>query len=121
MLDFACKTFDLDEVIKCSLGLTKAEYKLLSRLMQGRDWKTTSELAKQSKYSLSAIQRCMKTLYEKGVVERKQVNLEGGGYTYIYRVKDRTELRKVIESILGAWEKKVREELGKWSEAKSFK
>ena len=29
MIDFACKTFNIENIIKCSLGLTKSEYKIL--------------------------------------------------------------------------------------------
>ena len=34
MIDFACKTFSLDEVIKCSLGLTKSDLKIMEFLIK---------------------------------------------------------------------------------------
>ncbi len=115
MIDFACKTFDLDEIIKCSLGLTRAEYRLFSFMIKNNtEWMSTSELSKRTGLSLSTMQRCMKTLHEKNVVERHQENLGGGGYNYIYRAKDKEHIKKVIRGIIMNWSSKVGRELNEW-------
>ncbi len=115
MIDFACKTFDLDEIIKCSLGLTKAEYRLFSFMLKNNeDWMNTSQLSKKTSLSLSTMQRCMKTLHEKDVVERRQENLGGGGYTYIYKAREKDHIRKIISEIIKNWSSKVEKELRAW-------
>ena len=115
MIDFACQQFDLNEIVKCSLGLTKADFRMLGYFLnEDENWFTTHELAKSLKLNLSTIQRCVKSLHEKDVLERAQENLNGGGYTFIYKIKNRTELRKKIKYIIHKWVKKVDVELEKW-------
>ena len=115
MIDFACKRFDLNEIIKCSLGLTRADYKLMNYFLKKQDeWSTTTQLAKELKLNLSTIQRCVKTLHEKEILNRAQENLTGGGYTYVYKIKDKQELRKKIKEIVNNWVEKVDQALSKW-------
>ena len=45
MIDFACKKFDIQEVVKCSLGLSKSEFKMLKFLIENENQFTTEELA----------------------------------------------------------------------------
>ena len=49
MIDFACKKFDLEEVIKCVLGLSKSEFRLLKFLENYKKKSTTEELSKKLK------------------------------------------------------------------------
>ncbi|MCF7872345.1 winged helix-turn-helix transcriptional regulator [Candidatus Woesearchaeota archaeon] len=115
MIDFACKRFDLNEIIKCSLGLTKADYKLMNHLLKNEEeWTTTTQLAKELKLNLSTIQRCVKTLHEKQILNRAQENLTGGGYTYTYQIKNKKELTKKIKEIVNNWVKTVDHALEKW-------
>ncbi|MBT7902801.1 MarR family transcriptional regulator [Candidatus Woesearchaeota archaeon] len=115
MIDFACKQFKLEEVIKCGLGLSKADYKLLEFLLQQYDeWFTTDDLAKRMKLNLSTIQRSVKKLSEKQVIKRSQNNLDGGGYMYVYQIKDKDQIRELMMNIVTAWVKRVDDELKKW-------
>ena len=34
MIDFGCREFDLDDIMKCGLGLTKAEFRVMRYLVQ---------------------------------------------------------------------------------------
>lgn len=115
MIDFACQEFDLDEVIKCSLGLTKADYKLMLHFLNSRDdWTTTTELSKKLRLTLSTIQRCVKSLHEKNILDRRQENLDGGGYTFIYKLKNKQELKSRVSDTIHSWVKKFDKELDKW-------
>lgn len=115
MIDFACKRFDLREIIKCSLGLTKADCKLMMFLIKDyKDWHTTEDLSKKLKINLSTAQRAVKKLTERGIVIRSQENLTGGGYVYIYKVKNKKEISQIIMNIVGDWVKKVESEFDKW-------
>jgi predicted transcriptional regulator len=99
MIDFACKQFDLEEIVKCSLGLTKSEYKLLTYLLQNDKQFTTEELAKTLKLDKSTIQRGVKSLHAKKLVTRGQINQTVGGYVFLYRIKERDYLRKKRRSL----------------------
>ena len=114
MIDFACKQFDLDEIIKCGFGLSRADYRLMNHFFKKEEWTTTSELAKELKLNLSTIQRCVKTLHEKDIIDRRQENLEGGGYSFLYKIKNKSELRKRIKDIIHSWTKTVDNALEHW-------
>ncbi len=115
MLDFACKRFSLDEVIRCGLALTKSECKLL-RFMMGNstDWYTTEELSKKLNLNLSTIQRSVKNLHAKNVIERSQNNLDSGGYVFLYKIRKKKELREMLIEIVRTWSQRVESELENW-------
>ncbi|MFA6073783.1 MAG: MarR family transcriptional regulator [Candidatus Woesearchaeota archaeon] len=115
MIDFACKEFNLDEIIKCSLGLTKAEFNLVKMMLAtNKEWFTTQELSKDLKLELSTIQRCVKSLHEKEILLRRQENLDSGGYLFHYQLKKREELRQRIKDTTSRWVAKVNDELDNW-------
>lgn len=114
MIDFACKEFDLKEIVKCSLGLTRTEFMLLDHLIKSDEDFTADELADVFRLDLSTVQRSMKRFFEKNLVQRRQKNLDSGGYVYCYRIKDKAEIRKIILSIVKNWTSKVEEELKRW-------
>ena len=115
MIDFACKEFNIDEIIKCGLGITKAEYKILNYFTDtSGDWHTTEDISNELKLNLSTIQRGVKKLHEKDVLERAQNNLSGGGYTFVYKIKKRKEIRKLIIDIIHGWVSRVESEIQKW-------
>ncbi len=117
MIDFACKKFELREVVKCSLGLTKADLQVFEAFLKNpsKDFKS-SDLAGITGLDLSTVQRSVKKLYEKRVLRRKQVNLSKGGYTYKYRAKPKEEVTSIVRGIIFNWAERVSEELDKLGE-----
>lgn len=114
MIDFACKKFDIEEVIKCSLGLSKSEFKLLKFLMEHDKQFTTEELASFLSLDKSTIQRSIKRLHQKNLVIRGQINQSVGGYVFLYRIKQKENIRKIILDIVEGWTSRVKEEIRKW-------
>ena len=41
MIDFACKRFEIDKIIKCGLNLSKADFKVMKELLTKDDYVTT--------------------------------------------------------------------------------
>ncbi|NCN51635.1 MarR family transcriptional regulator [archaeon] len=103
MIDFACKKFDLEEVIKCVLGLSKSEFRLLKFLSEHENKFTTDELSKKLRLDKSTIQRSIKKLHEKNLVFRSQINQSVGGYIFLYRIKDKENIRKLVNETLDNW------------------
>lgn len=115
MIDFACKTFELDEIVKCALGLSKADYRILRFMIHECEQPFTSEmLAKRLGLNLSTVQRALKKLHEKDVIFRTQQNMEGGGYVFVYQPKDPKALRKKVVEIVHRWAKQVERNITKW-------
>jgi predicted transcriptional regulator len=115
MIDFACKQFNLDDIVKCALALTKSDFEVLRFFMKNLDLDATSEkVAESVNINLSTSQRALKKLHEKNILIRSQKNLSSGGYIFTYQIKDKTELKSMIRSIIEKWFQKVDEELKRW-------
>jgi predicted transcriptional regulator len=115
MLDLSCRRFILDDVIKCSFGLTKAEFMVLSYFLKNPASSfTTGELSDKTGLDKSTIQRCVKKLNEKGVVVRFRKNLDAGGYVYLYRAMARSEISRQVISTVRIWVSMVEAEIISW-------
>ncbi len=115
MIDFACKKFDLNEIIKCSLNLTKTEFEIMKNLIiNDGDFFITTDLSEKLNIGLSTVQKAVKKLKDNGVVEQSQKNIECGGYFFTYKIKDKPELRRIIVKIVQKWSKKVENEIENW-------
>jgi len=115
MIDFACKKFDLKEIVKCSLGLTKSEFHLFEYLlMHSSTGFQSAELAKALKLDLTTVQKGVKNLYEKRILYRTQKNIDQGGYIYYYQIKNKEEVKKRIMGTIKNWVSKVESEMKEW-------
>lgn len=114
MIQFACKTIKVQDVIKCSLGLTKAEVVLFEHFIKSDCFCTTQDLSKQLKLDLSTVQRGVKKLYDQGVLQRKQTNVSGGGYYFSYAAKSKSEVKRILLEIMNSWMNKVEGSLDLW-------
>jgi len=114
MIDFACKKFDLDEVIKCVLGLSKSEFRLLKFLSEQDTRFTTEELSKKLKLDKSTIQRSVKKLHERNLVTRSQINQTVGGYIFLYKIKNKENIKKIVNETLDNWVRTFEKRLSSW-------
>jgi predicted transcriptional regulator len=117
MIDFACKRFELSEVLKCALGLRTAEYAVFERFLNkdtADKEHSAAEVAKRLAIDLTTAQRAVKKLHAAGVLERRQVNLEGGGYEFRYSLTSKRAVRQRIMAIVKHWSETVDHELAAW-------
>lgn len=114
MIDFACKKFDIEEVVKCSLGLSKSEFRLLNFLIENDKQFTTDELSKKLNLDKSTIQRSVKKLHQKNLVSRGQINQSIGGYLFLYRIKEKEKIRKIVLDTIEAWVQTFRDKISNW-------
>ncbi len=115
MINFACKQFDLEETIRCSFSLTKAEFKIFKFLMKNNTKRFESkELAKELHLELSTVQRSMKKMSENGIIIRSKVNLENAGYTYSYCICEKYKIKNKVKEIIQSQTNKFEEEIEKW-------
>lgn len=115
MIDFACKQFDVEEIIRCGFGLTKAEYHLILYFLKHAEKACdTLALCRGTKLNRTTIQKAVKRFYEKGLVNRHQKNLSSGGYLFTYQIKNKKELRVILKNLIRAWSEKVEREIDRW-------
>ncbi|MFP4567327.1 MAG: helix-turn-helix domain-containing protein [Candidatus Woesearchaeota archaeon] len=113
MIDFACKKLDLNEVMRCGLGITKTEQEILNFLIK-TEWFTAIDLSKNMKISLATAQRSLKNLHEKNLILRRQQNLELGGYLFFYKSQEKEFIKSELKDILSNWTRNVESSLDKW-------
>ncbi|WP_048136807.1 TrmB family transcriptional regulator [Methanosarcina horonobensis] len=115
MMDFACKEFKIEDVIKCALNLTKADLNVMRHFLnEPEKWIDTDALSKSLSLDISTVQRSVKKLHEKEILQRSQQNLDGGGYVFIYKIHSKNQIRNVIQKIVQSWADRLGQELEKW-------
>ncbi len=115
MIDFACKTFNIESIIKCSLGLTKSEYKIMNFFIDNpKEYFTSEKLSKKLVFNLTTVQKAVKKLKEKDILIRSQENLNNGGYVFSYKLKSKQNIRIIINKIIGTWSEKVKKRIDHW-------
>jgi len=115
MIDFACKRFDLGDVIRCSLDLTKTEFKIMEYLLKQNDkYFTTQEISDRFGIGLSTAQKSIRRINEKHIVKRGQRNLNSGGYVFVYSINQKSILKEKILEIINNWTEKVEDRIQEW-------
>ncbi len=114
MIDFACKQFNVNDIIKCALGLTKAEFKIMEYFFAEAEKCTTLSISEKLELNLTTIQKAVKKLAEKKIIVRRQKNLENGGYVYTYECNSKPAVRKIIKDIIKNWSLKVEGRIDTW-------
>ena len=110
MINLACKTITVEELLRCSFNLSKTEYSILHLLDCESDLDSES-IAKNLGKDLSTIQRNLKLLIEKDLVFRTQVNYETGGYKFIYKRVKKDVIEKKVLKNLDNFQSKVKSSL----------
>ncbi len=113
-MEFACKQIDLDEVVKCSLGLTRAEYRVFKKYMALKKQVTLATLSQKTGLDRTTVQKASLKLVERGLLSRSQHNRTRGGYEFLYSIVDRTEIRSKVRNIVRSWWEAVDNNLQYW-------
>ena len=103
MLDFACKTINTSEIVQCTYGLGKGEYKVFEFLLRQKEPLTIKEISEKLEKERTTIQKAITKLMEKNLVKRRQMNLSSGGYVFVYFVKDKEKIKQEIKDIMKSW------------------
>ncbi len=111
-VQFACKRFPIEQVLRCSFGLSTTEYRVLKQLMGGE--RSIEELSSILGKDRTTIQRAIKPLIEKGLVRRRQYNLEGGGYQFYYTAIDKERIKSRVNEQFERFANMVRAEIERW-------
>jgi len=114
MIDFACKRFKLEEIVKCGFGLTKNDFAVLMWFMKRKGEADSEEISRKLSIGLTTSQKSLKRLYEKGLIIRTQKNLSDGGYAYYYRIQDKKMIKSKLMTVLHSWISGVEKSMDDW-------
>jgi predicted transcriptional regulator len=112
-MEFACRQIDVKDIIACSLGLKKSEYKVFEVLLVS-DHVTLKDLSKKLDLDRTTLQKVLKNFVANELVERFQENLDTGGYVFVYKIKDKSILKKRIHIAIDKWHATARTAIEKW-------
>jgi predicted transcriptional regulator len=112
-MEFACRTIDVKDIIACSLGLKKSEYKVFELLLHS-EHVTIQDLSKKLDLDRTTVQKVLKHFVTNELVERYQENLDVGGYVFVYKIKDKVILKKRIHAAIDKWYSTARQAIDNW-------
>ncbi|MBN1274765.1 MarR family transcriptional regulator [Candidatus Woesearchaeota archaeon] len=114
MINFACTTINLQDIITCSFELNKTEYELLLFLLAQEKALSVNEIATLRGSERSTVQKAVARLLSKELVERRQLNIAGGGYRYLYATTDKDDIKQRLSSIVNEWHRNVTSAIKNW-------
>ena len=114
MISFACQDIEFSDLLRCSFSLNKTEYNVMMFLLKTDKWFTASKLAKVMELDRTTVQKAIKKLAEKDIVERHQENLDKGGYIFHYRIKNKKDIKERMQKIVEKWYDEVIKEITRW-------
>jgi len=95
-VNLSCIDLSVEDLLRCSFGLSKQEVRVLVRLLEEPAWADVVKISSRLHRDRSVVQRGLQSLLRKGLVERDQRNKAGGGYEYLYRAKDKRMMKASI-------------------------
>jgi len=113
-LNMSCLSITVEDLLRCSFGLSKLEVRVLTRLLRSPDWMAVAPLSKAMRKDRSVIQRGLSSLMAKGLIERDHHNKGSGGYEFLYRAKDKRMMKESILEKSRAFSIMVRETVKDW-------
>lgn len=114
MLTFACQDIEFKDLLRCSFGLSKAEYNVMMFMLVSSMEYTAEKLAKEMDLDRTTVQKAIKKLAEKELVTRHQSNLEAGGYTFFYKIHNKENIKERMKATVEKWHEAVVNEIQKW-------
>ena len=111
MITFACKKIEKEELIRCSFDLNKTEYNVLMFMLKRKNMHTVSQIAESMGLERTTVQKAVKTLLSRNLIKRTQKNLPRGGYTFLYRINNKDEIKSKMKEIVHEWYKTVEREI----------
>ncbi|MCM2325103.1 MAG: MarR family transcriptional regulator [Candidatus Woesearchaeota archaeon] len=114
MITFACQDIEFSDLLRCSFNLNKTQYNVMMFLLRTDKPCTATVLGEKMKLDRTTVQKAVKLLAEKELILRYQDNLDSGGYTFYYKIKDKDMIKQRMLNIVDKWHEEVRKEIDKW-------
>jgi len=102
-IDFTCTDVKTSTLLSCSFNLNKSELHILEYFFRNKTPRSIQDIAADLKLERSGVQKAIKSLLNKEVLDRRQVNNDAGGYYYRYFMKNRDEIRVLMKTRLDSW------------------
>jgi len=113
-LDFMCRVVSMEDILKCSFALTQTEIKVLKYLLNSGEKLKIQAIQQSLKKDRSTVQRAVKSLTEKELIMRHQINLNKGGYYFVYSGVSKDLIRERIYDNFSRFKDSVGMAIERW-------
>ena len=113
-LHFICQGFTVEQLLRCSFNLNETGLRILKYLIDEKEEKTIEEIKKVMKKDRTTVQRAVKNLFREELIHRRQINLNKGGYIFVYKSAPKKELKEKIYKIFESFKETVGKEIQRW-------
>ena len=114
MITFACKDIEFKDLLRCSFALNKTEYNVFMFLLKNDEEFTATDMGNKMSLDRTTVQKAVKQLAEKDLIQRLQINLDKGGYMFFYKIKNKIEIKQRMLDLVNRWYDGVNKEIKKW-------
>ncbi len=104
----------MEGLVKCSLALSKSDYRILMFFLENDESYTVKDLSEKLGLDRTTIQKSLKNLIRSGVLGQFQENLSPGGYRYIYKINEKEIIKDKIKQIINDWNNNVLKAIENW-------
>jgi predicted transcriptional regulator len=111
MVNLQCSEIDSKELIQCTFNLKKTELRIFLYLLKNQRSISSNDIADELGLDRTTVQKSIKGLLDRDIVLRRQLNLDSGGYVFLYCVKEKEELKKQMKEIIHNWALKAEHQL----------
>lgn len=96
------------DLLRCAYNLGDQELELY-RFLSGKGPMRSDDIAISLERNPSSIYRSLQKLLSCHMVNRRTVNMEGGGYFHLYSARGAQSVKKDLEACVGEWKNRVDE------------
>lgn len=114
MIDFACEKFKIEDLFRCTFQLSSTEYQILQVLIEEAAWFEVKELTCKVNKERSTIHKSVKKLVDVGLVQRRKLNRDRGGYLFVYKAIPKGKIKEKVKNIVDEWTHNAKQSIEKW-------
>jgi predicted transcriptional regulator len=107
MAEYLRQDMECEGLLECLHGLKKLDRDCYRVLVESDGRLTVDEIAEEVERERSTTYRSVQRLMQAGLVDKEQVNYEGGGYCHVYHPVDAGEVADEMRRTLNDWYAKV--------------
>lgn len=96
MVDMSCIDLSVEDLLRCSFGLSRLEVTVFMKLLKNKKYVSVSHLSATLGRERSVVQRGLAGLMKKGLAQRDQSNKDRGGYEFLYKAKNKDAIKSSI-------------------------
>ncbi|MFB6150384.1 MAG: helix-turn-helix domain-containing protein [Haloarculaceae archaeon] len=114
--DYLDMEMECEGLLECFHGLKELDQEVFVTLAGAEDAQTVDEIATAVDRERSTAYRSVQRLVEAGLVGKRQVNYDDGGYYHVFDVADSGDVTDDLQRMLNAWYAKMGQLIGEFEE-----